>query len=237
MTDSSISNQRISESPDLLRYEIKLVCEPHRLPLARSWVRLHPAGFVVAYPPRRVNSLYLDTLELASLNENLGGVSGRRKLRLRWYGDGLADVRPLLELKQKRNLLGIKKQVLLPCKLDLTLPWAEILATIRANAGPSWRALLQTVDHPTLLNSYQREYYATPDGIIRITLDYAQVAYCQRLSPRPNLSARLPIADNVVVEIKTTQGQEERLEEVAAWFPVRRGRNSKYISSLLVALG
>ena len=223
-----------------LRYEIKLVCDEHWLPQARSWIRLHPAGFGVAYPPRRVNSLYLDTPHLSSLNDNLAGLNARQKLRLRWYGYGneaATDIQPYLELKQKRNLLGRKKRYLLPCRLDLTRPWREILETVRANTGPDWQAVLQTVDQPTLLNSYEREYYVTPDGAIRITLDFAQVAYDQRLAPRPNLRVRLPIAATVVLEIKAAAEQAERVAEVVGPFPVPRGRNSKYAHGLRVALG
>jgi hypothetical protein len=231
----SLPDQLLNAEP---RYELKLVCGPHLLPQARSWIRLHPEGFVVAYPPRRVNSVYLDTLHLSSFSENLAGTSQRQKLRLRWYGDNLVHVaQPLLERKRKRNLLGTKEQVVLPCELDLASPWVEILATIRETADGDWQIPLQTVDHPTLLTSYRREYYATPDGVVRVTLDYAQIAYDQRLSPRPNLRTRVPIADNAVIEIKASPGQEERLQEIAARFPVRRSRNSKYASSLLVALG
>jgi len=214
-----------------LRYEIKLVCDPHRLPQARSWIRLHPAGFVVAYPPRRVNSLYLDTPHLSSLNDNLAGSSARYKLRLRWYGDEMTNIQPHLELKQKRNMLGRKKRCLLPRELDLSLPWTEILETIRVHTAPDWQTILQTINQPALLNHYQREYYVTPDGAIRVTLDFAQAAYDQRLSLRPNLRARLTSADNVVIEIKTAQDQEERLPEIAAWFPALRSRNSKYARS------
>jgi hypothetical protein len=237
MTNPSILNQQILNPDSDLRYEIKLVCEPHRLAQARSWIRLHPAGFAVAYPPRRVNSLYLDTLHLSSLNGNLEGLGVRQKLRLRWYGDALTDIQPALELKQKRNLLGRKKRYLLPCRLDLAWPWTQILGTIRANAGPEWRALLQTVDQPALLTHYQREYYVTPDGAVRVTLDLSQAAYDQRLSARPNLRVRLPIADAVVIEIKTGPEQAERLQDVAAQFPVLRSRNSKYVRGLLAALG
>jgi hypothetical protein len=215
-----------------LRYELKLVCDPHRLAQARSWIRLHPAGFVVTYPPRRVNSLYLDTPHLSSFDENLAGVSDRQKLRLRWYGDGVRAIAPLLELKQKRNLLGRKKQVLLPCKLDLTSSWRELLRTIRACVEPEWRVLLQMADRFTLLNHYQREYYATLDGALRVTLDYACAAYDQRFSLRPNLRIPLVIADRVVIEIKAVPEHVERLEEAAAQFPAPRTRNSKYASSL-----
>ncbi|MDY7079159.1 MAG: polyphosphate polymerase domain-containing protein [Chloroflexota bacterium] len=226
------------ESDDL-RHEIKLVCDPHRLPQARSWIRLHPAGFVVAYPPRRVNSLYLDTLHLSSLNDSLAGLNVRQKLRLRWYGDG-SDIQPVLELKLKQNLLGMKKRILLQCKLDLTLPWVDIMGIIHAETRflpPHLFSILQTVNHPTLLNHYQREYYVTPDDAIRVTLDFAQVAYDQRLAPRPNLHIRLPIADTVVIEIKAAQEQAERLSEVVAQFPVGRSRNSKYVNGLRLGWG
>lgn len=224
-----------SEPTTGLRYELKLTCDPHRVAQARSWIGLHPAGFAVAYPPRCVNSLYLDTPHLSSFDENLAGVSERQKLRLRWYGEDVRAVEPVLELKQKRDLLGRKKQVQLSCKLDLTRSWQEILRAVRACVGPGWRVLLQTADQPTLFNRYQREYYATPDGALRATLDYACAAYDQRLSLRPNLRVPLPIADRVVIELKAAPEHAERLQEAAAQFPVLRTRNSKYAGSLQVA--
>jgi len=222
--------------PSELRYEIKLVCDAHHLAQARSWVRLHEAKFSTAYPPRRVNSLYLDTLHLSSLNDNLTGVSARQKLRLRWYGEAAMGIQPHLELKQKRNMLGRKKRFLLPCKLDLTSAWPELLRKISAHAEPEWHMMLQRFNQPTLFNHYQREYYVTPDGAIRVTLDFAQAAYDQRLSFRPNLHVRLPVADAVVIEIKADQEQAHRLREIAARFPIRRSRNSKYVNGLVVAM-
>jgi hypothetical protein len=225
-----------SEPTTGLRYELKLACDPHWLAQARSWIRLHPAGFVVAYPPRRVNSLYLDTPHLSSFDENLAGVSERQKLRLRWYGEDVWGIEPVLELKQKRDLLGIKKQVRLSCKLDLTSSWREILGAIRTCVEPEWRVLLQAAEQPTLFNHYQREYYATPDGALRATLDYACTAYDQRLSLRPNLCIPLPIADRVVIELKAAPEHADRLQEAVAQFPVLRTRNSKYAGGLQAAL-
>jgi hypothetical protein len=233
-----MSSNRMSNADQSLRYEVKLTCDTHILAQARSWMRCHPAGFVVAFPSRRVNSMYFDTQDLTNLNENLVGISERQKLRLRWYGTISTRVdRPMLELKQKSGQLGRKEQCQLACDLDLRLPWSDILKTVRSNAGPEWQPALQTIEHPTLINSYQRDYLVTPDGAVRITLDYAQVAYGQRLTPRPNLIARLLIADNVVIEIKAGPEQEDRLHEIASWFPVRRSRNSKYVSNLTAAWG
>jgi hypothetical protein len=224
-----------SEPQAGLRYELKLVCDAHRLAQARSWIRLHPAGFRVAYPPRRVNSLYLDTPGLHSFGENVNGLSERHKLRLRWYGEDVREIAPLLELKGKRNLLGWKKQVMLPCTLDLSSPWRAILGQVRDSVEPDWRLLLRTAVQPTLLNHYQREYYVTPDGVLRVTLDYDGAAYDQRLSLRPNLCLALPVDDRVVIEIKAPPEHVERLQDAVARFPALRTRNSKYASGLLSA--
>ena len=63
------------------RYEIKMTCDEVFLGEVRAWVNLHPEVFLEAYPPRRVNSLYFDTLERDCLNDNLIGASDRAKNR------------------------------------------------------------------------------------------------------------------------------------------------------------
>ena len=200
---------------------------------ARSWIRLHPAAFVIAFPPRRVNNVYLDAPALDSLNANLTGISKRRKLRLRWYGN---DIRPWLELKTKNNLLGDKRRALLPCTIDLTKSWVEILKTVRNCAPPKWRPWLPGGVRPSLYNSYRREYYVTPDGAIRATIDLNQCACDQRFHPCPNLRHALPLSDTVVIEIKGAPDEIGRLQEIVGRFPIRRSRNSKYVNGLLVAL-
>ena len=106
------------------RYELKLVTPEIELATVRSWVRLHPAGFRTAFPPRRVNSIYLDTPGYRNLSENLAGMPDRQKLRLRWYGQ-MSDVveNPMLEMKIKEGHMGRKRQQKLDCTLALTAVW------------------------------------------------------------------------------------------------------------------
>jgi hypothetical protein len=220
-----------------LRYELKLVSPARRLHEARSWLRLHPAGLRVAYPPRLVNSLYLDTSNMGALEANLRGLAVRNKVRLRWYGEELPVVtRPILELKHKDNMLGSKAQRALPCTLDLTRTWRELLATVREGAGPEWGPTLSATGYPVLLNRYRREYYVTADGAVRVTLDYDQVAYDQRLTGRPNLSAPLLLEDQLVIEVKADRDETARVREVVSSFPLPRSRNSKYVNGALAAL-
>ncbi|MGC9349791.1 MAG: polyphosphate polymerase domain-containing protein [Anaerolineae bacterium] len=229
-------------TPDTVRYELKLLCPWYTLAQVRSWVRMHPAAFQTTYPPRTVNSLYLDTLELGSLQANLDGLSIRSKLRCRWYGVCLSSVQAQLEWKHKQNMLGAKQVVLLDQLLDVTRPWSEILAAIRngLSSDPNasvWLHRLQTIHRPALLNRYRREYYATPEGDVRLTLDYDQAAYDQRLTyPYLNLTTSLPIEDAVVIEIKAGATQADRVDEIVDHFPLSRTRNSKYAKGMLVAL-
>lgn len=218
------------------RYELKLVCNGQWLAQARSWIRLHPIGFTTAYSPRQVNNIYLDTPTLDSLNANLTGIVKRKKLRLRWYGHGRQHFQPWLELKTRENLLGDKRRTLLPCTIDLTHPWAEIMRSIWDHAPGNWSSLLGGNLRPSLFNCYLREYFVTFDGAIRATLDSAQYACDQRFSASPNLLSSLPVPDTIIIEVKGAPEEMDRLQEIVARFPIPRSRNSKYASGALTAL-
>jgi hypothetical protein len=220
-----------------LRYEMKLVCDPRQVAQARSWIRLHPAAFVSAYPRRLVNTLYLDTPHFTFFNDNLAGVSRRDKVRMRWYGGHTSGIQPCLEIKQKASLLGRKKRLPLACRLDLERPWREILDIVRDSADETFSLALQTATQPAIITRYNREYFVTPDGDVRCTLDYDQRAYDQRLSVKPDLHRQLPIEPLVIIEVKAPEAQDERLWEIVARFPVRRSRNSKYAIGVTTAFG
>lgn len=226
---NGIEIHRLDPGPDW-RYELKITCRAESLAQARNWIQLHPEGFRTAYPPRLVNNIYLDAADLRFLNANLSGLSDKQKLRIRWYGEEPKE--PVLELKYKHNWLGGKLRVPLSQPIDLCQSWSQILANVAANVPVSWQHLLGKTSQPMLLNRYRREYYVTPDGVIRATLDYEQEAYDQNHSLRPNLHHRLPIENLLVIELKGDSSQSERLEHVCSQFPVRLSRNSKYAEIL-----
>ncbi|MCP5094102.1 MAG: polyphosphate polymerase domain-containing protein [Chloroflexi bacterium] len=228
---------RPDRATDDWRYEVKLVCPLEKLAVARTWIRLHPEALREAYPPRLVHSLYLDTPALNSFDANIAGISQRQKLRLRWYGPPQAQVvRPVLELKYKENMLGGKQRQPLDWVLDWQRPYAQLLPLLREAAGPDWHQWLAAATQPALLNQYQREYYAAPDGALRVTLDYALQAFDQQLSPRPNRQRPLLLPRTAIIEVKAPRTQAKRLEQAMAHFPLSRMRNSKYASGILAAL-
>lgn len=228
-------NDKPPSTPSEVRYELKLPCNATLLSQARSWIRLHPEGFHIAYPTRQVNNLYLDSPGLTNLAENLAGQAERRKLRFRWYGEtpATAVVKAVLELKIKRGSVGDKRRLKLDTPLALNQTFRRILADLRAEAPDDWMPWVLKANRPALINQYHRDYFVSPDGVIRCTLDYEQTFYDQRYSLRPNMAHRLVAPNQIVIEIKAPVELEERLERAMDSFPIPRNRHSKYVDGLL----
>jgi hypothetical protein len=220
-----------------VRYEIKLACSPERLPEVRAWVCVHPALFVETFAPRQVNNVYLDTMAANDLGAHLGGVGRRQKLRFRWYGEEHTDVRGILELKCRSGHLGWKQQCVIPHSFDLTrISWHEWMAQVRARADGPALVWLASVERPTLINAYRREYYEGSEGQVRLTIDHPMVAYDQLNYAAPNFSFSVPLACQLIVEIKAGLEHWRRLPDVLSGFPLRATRNSKYVTGMLGTL-
>lgn len=219
------------------RYEFKIPCDPALLPEIEAWVRLHPAHWRVSYPSRQVHNIYFDSPDLHDFNANLSGVGRREKLRLRWYGPNLARVAGAqLERKCKEGLAGWKEIAFFSGALDLSgATWPALLAMLREGLDAHARLWLAARNGPVLINSYQRAYYETPDGALRLTLDTQLRAYEQRSSLAPNLTRRALQAELMVVELKgpVDDASTQRIAQVLQAFPLRVGRFSKYLHGVL----
>jgi hypothetical protein len=226
---------RPPNTPSEVRYELKLPCHESLLPQARSWIRLNPEGFRTAFPTRQVNNLYLDSPGLTNLAENLAGQAERTKLRFRWYGctPHPPVVEAVLELKIKHGSVGDKKRLLLKEPLALDQPYRDILSALRKEVPEDWQPWVLKANQPALINHYRREYYVSPDGLVRCTLDYEQTFFDQRYRVRPNLRHKLAGNHQIVIEVKAPVEMQERLERAVDNFPIPRYRNSKYVDGLL----
>lgn len=224
---------------DPSRYEIKIPWPSHYLPHVERWVRLHPAQWRVAYPPRQVNNVYFDTADCRCLDANLMGLGERAKLRLRWYGPSRRRVTGAqLELKRRSGSVGWKEILPLVVELDLAGErWSELTHALREAAGDAAAPWLAAFPYPALLNHYRRAYYVTPDGVLRLTLDTQLHAYGQRDAERPNLDRPAPLPDRGLVELKAPVDTPsyQRLAGALAHFPLRPDRHSKYVQGLLAA--
>jgi hypothetical protein len=220
------------------RYEVKMTCDEVYLPDARAWVQLHPAVFVEAYPPRRVNSLYFDTLDGDCLDANLIGISGRRKLRLRWYGDEVTSVEGILELKCRESQVGWKERLPFQGTFDFTtISWDRFMQQLRERVDGQFAIWLSHVSRPTLITSYVREYYETIDHQVRITLDYDLRAYEQFTFTAPNLVSPAIAENLMVVEVKSDTKLYRRVSDVLSSLPLQVSRNSKYVNGVMGSVG
>lgn len=221
------------------RYEFKIPCAPVLLPEIETWVRLHPAHWRESYPPRRVNNVYFDAYDLRDLNANLSGVGRREKVRLRWYGTDMAHISDAhLERKRKDGRVGWKEITPFTGTLDLTTAvWPVLLTTLRQGLPPRARLWLDRRAGPTLINCYERAYYETPDGVLRLTLDTHLRAYNQRFSLLPNLIRLTCRPEQMVMELKgpVHDAAMRRLSQMLLTLPLRLDRFSKYLHGMLAA--
>lgn len=218
------------EVPEKARYEIKFVAYEHHLHRLLQWVRLHQAGFVKAYPDRRINNVYFDTQDCHAYAENLSGASSRRKVRYRWYGDKLQIDKGTLEVKCKRNYFGWKQ------RHQITTPpdqggssWREIRHHMLEELPNEGKRILQNNPNPVLINQYDRQYYVTHDGVIRLTIDRNQAVWDQRYKPKPNYHHRANLCRTLVVEIKFDRTEQVYASQLIQGIPVRVSRHSKYM--------
>ena len=93
----------ISFNKEQMRYERKFLTSYLSKPEVEDIIRLHPASFSEIYHARYVNNIYFDTFSFSSYKENLGCISDRTKVRIRWYGEVFGY---------------IEEPVPLPCLLD-----------------------------------------------------------------------------------------------------------------------
>jgi hypothetical protein len=214
---------------DLTRQELKLIAAPWMLPNVRTWIRLNGVGFYSPYPKRQVNNIYFDTPHLDSWAENLSGVTSRRKVRLRWYGEDAASVLGVLEIKCKRNKRSWKLSQSLSKPLDLTSSgWPDIVQIIHRELKEDLCRYFDFANSPVLINQYCREYYVSFDETVRVTLDYSPMLYDQRHTQRPNLHFSTPNIRDMVIEFKANPEHSEYLQELLQDIPLRISRSSKY---------
>lgn len=218
------------------RNELKFVAPQVMLPHVRTWLMLHRAGFSVAYPSRRINSLYFDNWDQSGLEENLSGASRRTKLRYRWYGPAEPLNRGQLEVKLKRNKLG-KKLTFDVATAPSGSKWREILASLRRSLPDDGRIWLDSQLQPMLLVSYVRAYLVDASGQVRVTLDSDVCYFDQRYSRKLDLRRKANVESELVIEVKCARDDLGFARDCMARFPVRLSRNSKYSIGTAAARG
>ena len=216
------------------RYERKFTTEQISEHQVELFIKSHKSFFREIYYQRRVNNLYFDTPQFQYYFDNKIGISERRKVRIRWYGDNLKSIEnPVLEVKLKDGLVGDKWQYSLPqfapdsnfmnfsfkdlfSKSDLPQPIFELIRDLR----------------PSLSNSYLRKYFQTADEKFRMTIDH-DMRYGDglRASKWP-INQRLGLEGRVVLELKYNIENDSAAQLISNQIPFRLDKSSKYVSGM-----
>lgn len=211
-----------------MRYERKYKIDNISQDVVKQAVAVHPASFRKIYPDRQINNIYFDTPNLKAFNENVNGVSERKKYRVRWYGKRPTEIsQPNLEIKIRQNQVGSK-----------------IIKPVNEFSLTDLRFISKEVNHiiedpiylqPVLMNSYYRSYYGTSDGKYRVTVDW-RMRYFSLLAARHFTRYTVEDFNTVVVEIKYDKNTDIVTDRITQHFPFRQTKSSKYVNGILLTM-
>ncbi|RPG12543.1 MAG: VTC domain-containing protein [Pelagibacteraceae bacterium TMED232] len=182
------------------------------------------SGFKRLFAPRKVSSIYLDTINYNFVKDNINGVSKRKKIRFRWYNDDYTNI--YLEEKNKQNFL-VKKKFRKILKFDKSLTFIEnlrsyFLSLKKFNKNYNFKFILKT--------SYLRTYWISNDKKIRATIDSNIIA-----SPINDLNRNLNL-NETILEFKFSPISEKNFRNLFHNYNLnlRSKKYSKYLQSFLL---
>lgn len=196
-------------------------------------VKKNSALFREVFKKRQVNNIYFDTEGYNDYFDNVLGVSDRKKIRIRWYGNTFGQIEnPVLEVKIKKGLVGDKwSYKLKPFNLDSSFTNSYIQTVFKKSEIPL--PILESVKMtvPTLLNSYSRTYYLSADNRFRITLDFDLLYH--KIGKKFNFFDKKPVKDdNKIVELKYGLPDDKDAKHISTQFSFRLNKNSKYVKGI-----
>jgi hypothetical protein len=229
-------DSRSNAAPEL-RHELKLVADEEAWSEVRMALRLDRAGIRPLFAPRIVQSVYLDTPFGKALQENLAGLSGREKIRVRWYGSEVDDVQATLERKVRENSLGWKETVRVPEPLRVCgEERRRFVQALARGLDVAWRARLHGLE-PAQWVRYRREYYASADRKVRLTLDRELRFSDQRPLARLRDAAPTPSPRILVLELKCAPEHLDVARDIVHRLPIPLGRCSKFVLAAMRGAG
>lgn len=209
------------------RFERKWIFKSNNyLVLINSLIRSN-LFFKKHYPKRRVNSIYFDTSNYASIRENLDGVSNKKKIRLRWYGNSDRITNPILEIKSKKGFETKKENIKISELDNLIFRSLKNLEIIQNKINETIKT--KKTIYPILTTNYDREYYISYNDKIRATVDY-------NLKSRflKNLT-QMDITKNFtkvcILELKYPIKSDQYVRSNLKQITLRLSKNSKFINS------
>ena len=183
--------------------------------------------FRTQYPLRKVNSIYFDTYDYKSIRENLDGISNKKKIRIRWYGDKNTTKNPIIETKSKKGFETKKESMPIKELHDLKVFSLKNLKILKEIINSKLKQ--KKIIYPVLTTHYQREYFISLNGKIRATIDY------DLKSVFLNNSSQIDIIKNFknicILEFKYSTSLDKYVRENLKDISLRLSKNSKFVNS------
>ena len=179
------------------------------------------------YPYRKVNSIYFDTNNYTSIRQNLDGISEKKKVRIRWYGDQNKLINPVLEVKSKKGS-ETKKEIYEINELNnLSIFDSKNLEliTIFINSKNKTKNII----HPMLTTNYERQYFISNNNKVRATVDYnLKSTYLKNQSQKYITKNFL---SSCILELKYSTILDKYVRRNLDKITLRLSKNSKFINS------
>lgn len=182
--------------------------------------------FRTQYPKRNVNSIYFDTYNFTSIRQNLDGISDKKKIRIRWYGNRNIMIDPVIEIKTKKGFETKKESSSIKQLDSVKLSDLEIIKE-KLNKKMKTKKII----NPILTTNYEREYFVSLNGKVRATVDY------NLKSIFLNNSTHIDIVKNFknicILEFKYSTSLDKYVRENLKEITLRLSKNSKFVNSAL----
>ena len=183
--------------------------------------------FSTQYPLRKVNSIYFDTLDYISIRQNLDGVSNKKKIRIRWYGDKNIITNPIIEIKSKKGFETKKESMSIRELHGLKLFRLKNLKILKETLNTKLKQ--KKIIYPVLTTHYEREYFISLNGKIRATIDYnLKSVFLNNLS-------QIDIIKNFknicILEFKYPTSLDKYVRKNLKDISLRLSKNSKFVNS------
>ena len=209
------------------RFERKWIFKSNNyLVLINSLIRSN-LFFKKHYPKRRVNSIYFDTSNYASIRENLDGVSNKKKIRLRWYGNSDRITNPILEIKSKKGFETKKENIKISELDNLIFRSLKNLEIIQNKINETIKT--KKTIYPILTTNYDREYYISYNDKIRATVDYnLKSRFLKNLTQMDIIKNFTKVC---ILELKYPIKSDQYVRSNLKQITLRLSKNSKFINS------
>ena len=180
-----------------------------------------------SYNPRSIHSIYFDNNHFSSAQENLSGLSNRKKYRLRIYNyvQNSPKIKSVFEIKTKINNLGskIKSEILLS-DINHDIFYKDNLELITSYLTRNDFFENKINLNEKMLIEYNREYFRDNFNQISITIDNNIVFKDLFLSNK-----KISIDNLIILEIKFSEKYRDYCSELFKNLNISRCKSSKYL--------